>query len=37
MDLDHPQYRRTTAPEEKLSTEPGADDTSTETPKDEDK
>lgn len=29
MDLDHPQYRRTTAPEEKLSSEPGADDTST--------
>ncbi|MCK2245275.1 MULTISPECIES: RNaseH domain-containing protein [unclassified Crossiella] len=24
MDLDHPQYRRTTAPEEKLSAEPGA-------------
>ncbi|ONI91721.1 hypothetical protein ALI22I_07580 [Saccharothrix sp. ALI-22-I] len=36
MDLDHPQYRRTTAPEEKLSAEPGADDTQAETLKDQD-
>lgn len=26
MDLDHPQYRRTTAPDEKVSAEPGAED-----------
>lgn len=27
MDLDHPQYRRTTTADEKLSDEPGSDDT----------
>ncbi len=30
MDLDHPQYRRTAAPEEKLGLEPGIEDVTAE-------